>query len=248
MKSFKSMKAQSGNVLFLILIAVALFAALSYAVTQSSRSGSDANRETNVINTSQLTQYPNQVRTAVLRLVIGGTEPGLLQFNTSAVATDETTGAGFTQYSPARAVFAAQGGAASWSPVPGKLLANTTADKPWIYSMAFRIPGLGTDNTDGSGNELVAFAEDINQTVCSRLNSDLGWGTTIPVTNAALTIADVRDNAHRIATTTNVAAPTADGTVPSDGGTPNWFKNKAFGCFQNAAGGHYVFYYVLVER
>ena len=215
------MTNQSGNVLFLILIAVALFAALSYAVTQSSRSGSDANRETNVINTSTLTQYPNQVRTAVLRLVIGGTDPTLLQFNTSNVTTDETTGGGFSAYNPNRAVFAAQGGAAAWAPVPGKLLANTTVDKPWIYSMAFRIPGLGTDNTDGSGNELIAFAEDITQTVCSRLNGDLGWGTTIPVTNAALTIADVRDNAHRIATTTGPTIPSTDGAVPNDGATPN---------------------------
>lgn len=241
-------KHQKGNVLFLILIAVALFAALSYAVTQSSRSGGDASRETNVINTSSLTQYPNQVRTAVLRLVIAGTDAALLQFNTSAVTPDETTGAGFSAYSAARAVFAASGGGAAWAPVPGKLLANTTVDKPWIYSMAFRIPGLGTDVTTGGGNELLAFAEDVTQQICSRLNADLGWGAAIPVTNAALTIADVRDPAHRIATTANVVEPTVDGAVPNDGGTPNWFRNKAFGCFQNATGGHYVFYYTLAER
>lgn len=248
MISMKNSKGQKGNVLFLILIAVALFAALSYAVTQSSRSGGDASRETNVINTSSLTQYPNQVRTAVLRLVIDGTAAELLQFNTSNVTTDETTGSGFSAYLANRAVFDVKGGAASWQPVPGKLLANTTVDKPWIYSMAFRIPGLGTDATDGSGNELIAFAEDITQQICSRLNTDLGWSSTIPVTNATLTLTDVRDNAHRIATTTNVTAPITDGAVPNDGSTPNWFKGKAFGCFQNGSNGHYVFYYTLVEK
>ena len=88
----------------------------------------------------------------------------------------------------------------------------------------------------------------MTQTICSRLNSDLGWGTTIPVTNATLTLSTARTNAFRIATTTVPTVPTTDGTVPNDGGTPNWFKGKAFGCFQNGAGGHYVFYYTLVER
>lgn len=236
---------QKGNVLFLILIAVALFAALSYAVTQSSRSGSDANRETNVINTSQLTQYPNQVRTAALRLVIGGLDPSLLQFNN----VDEQTGVTpYAAFSATKAVFHPQGGSAAHALIPVKILASATADKEWIYSMAFRIPGLGSDNTDGSGNELIAFADDLTQTICSRLNADLGWGTTIPVTNAALTLATTRSPAYRIATDTPLAAPTTDGTVPNDGGTPNWFKGKAFGCFQNDTGGHYVFFYTLVER
>jgi hypothetical protein len=60
---------------------VALFAALSYAVTQSSRSNGDASKETNVINTASLTQHPNSVRTSVLRLIIGGIAPEDLNFN-----------------------------------------------------------------------------------------------------------------------------------------------------------------------
>ena len=66
--------SERGNVLFLILIAVALFAALSYAVTQSSRSGGgDAGKETNLVNSAQLTQYPAGIRTAIVRMIVGGT-------------------------------------------------------------------------------------------------------------------------------------------------------------------------------
>src|ERR1039458_1324840 len=60
---------ESGNVLFLILIAVALFAALSYAVTQSSRSGStESTGEKSLISSSTLTQYPAGVRTDIIRM------------------------------------------------------------------------------------------------------------------------------------------------------------------------------------
>lgn len=64
-------KAENGNVLFLILIAVALFAALSYAVTQSNRSGGgDASRETSQLRTLRLAQYGTQISAAITRLKV----------------------------------------------------------------------------------------------------------------------------------------------------------------------------------
>ena len=59
----------SGNVLFLILIAVALFAALSYALTQSSRgSGKDISDEQVKLGASAITQYVATLRNEVQRL------------------------------------------------------------------------------------------------------------------------------------------------------------------------------------
>ncbi len=65
------MKRNSGNVLFLILIAVALFAALSYVVTQSSRtSGGSLSDEKIRLGASAMGQYVTLLRKEVLELMI----------------------------------------------------------------------------------------------------------------------------------------------------------------------------------
>lgn len=75
-------KNQSGNALFLILIAVALFAALSYAVTQSGRGGGNIDRENTEIAASQITQYAELISQSVLRLrLINGCTESELNFN-----------------------------------------------------------------------------------------------------------------------------------------------------------------------
>lgn len=63
-----SNKQPSGNVLFLILIAVALFAALSYVIVNSSRSGSgQANLENARLIKSQMENTISAISTAITR-------------------------------------------------------------------------------------------------------------------------------------------------------------------------------------
>ena len=67
------MKPQRGNILFLILLAVVLFAALSYAVTQGMRGGgNDASNEKGQAQTAELLNYFAQMDAAVQRMMVTG--------------------------------------------------------------------------------------------------------------------------------------------------------------------------------
>lgn len=75
-------RPEAGNALFLILIALALFAALSYAVTTSSRSGGNVDREQAEINSASLYQYIASLRATVQRMALtNGSGATSLMFN-----------------------------------------------------------------------------------------------------------------------------------------------------------------------
>jgi hypothetical protein len=71
-QNFRS-RAQRGNALFLVLIGVALFAALAYAVTQSGRSGGGSTAaEQRTLIASRITQMGAGLKTATDRLMLSG--------------------------------------------------------------------------------------------------------------------------------------------------------------------------------
>lgn len=65
-------KTEQGNVLLLILIAVFLFAALTYAVTFSSRSSSAEGDEANSMNAADINQYAGFIENAIVRMTATG--------------------------------------------------------------------------------------------------------------------------------------------------------------------------------
>ncbi|MCB1782475.1 MAG: hypothetical protein KDI13_00620 [Alphaproteobacteria bacterium] len=230
----KSRSGESGNVLFLILIAVALFAALSYAVTSSTRGGGgDASGETNLISSAQVTQYPASVSTAIVRMIISGTTVESIRFNRPAEFTNlDSTAIG---------VFHPSGGGATYVQAPADIMVSGNPGN-WAFNGELEVPDIGT--AGANGNEIIAYLVGIKQAICRKINQEHGLGATIPVLSA--------DRSTEYTTrmyddgTTDYSLPTTD--VPDIDDGSGSFDGKPFGCFQNAGGGDYVYYHVIVER
>lgn len=158
-----------GNALFLILIAVALFAALSYAVTQSGRGGGGISRETQMINAAQMVQYVGGLRTTAQRMMItGGTTAATLDLHGAQPYQVCTTGA--------HCVFAAEGGGATSMQIPNIGSADQFGDRLWRYSEVsdgFAVTGIGTTAADAMVFSYISVNPE-GQALCQHINDKLG--------------------------------------------------------------------------
>lgn len=232
---------ESGNVLFLILIAVALFAALSYAVTQSTRSGAgNTSSETNLINSAQLTQYPAGVRTSVVRMIINGVAVDELRFNDPS---DFGTANFDTPAERKLAVFHPNGGNATYQVPPQDVLGTVTGQGgKWHFNGNVQIKNIGlTNGTGGTGNDIIAWLPDVSSGVCKRMNQELGLGEEIPSVSGIDAGEYEEDMDH------DYDFPDSDGPVIE--GPDGEFIGQPFGCFEAADDNdRLIYYHVLVER
>lgn len=244
----KNRRSEQGNVLFLILIAVALFAALSYAVTQSTRSGGGSTeKEKATLSSASMTQGPTAMRTSLIRMVLGGVDVADLAFNSPSAnfggAPDNNL-----------LVFHPDGGGAVYQMAPADLMTGQ-AQGTWFYNANWDIPDIGS--TGAGGNDIIAFLPGITQAVCRRINEEFSIvgtdcvdadGNNIPDLNTSVTPANVRDVLED--TDTFPTANQEDLQGEDDGGTCNALTGQPSGCFWDGVtnGGEAVFYSVLLER
>lgn len=158
-------KNEKGNALFLILIAVALFAALSYAITQSGRGGGSIDREQALITASQVTQYAAGLRTTITRMIITGTAVTAVDF------TDDTTDDDDEVFD------AAGGGAIEQDPPSSSQTSATPYDYlvPTTSASGHYMAGIGTN-----APEVILLARNLTTNVCTEIRRGLGLPTTIP--------------------------------------------------------------------
>lgn len=233
-------EGEKGNVLFLILIAVALFAALSYAVTQSTRSGSGtADKEKSLLSSSAMTQHPTALRTSLIRMVLSGVDVTDILFNSPA---------NFGSVSDlSEAVFHPTGGGAVFQQAPADIMSGS-AQGTWFYNANWDIPLIGIDGA--GGNDIIAFLPGITPVVCRSINDEFAINNTgctmtdgiVPDLNNATNSANIRDNFDDSST-----FPVGDQEdITSNGCTA--FNSQPSGCFFDSDNSEYVFYSVLLER
>jgi hypothetical protein len=229
--SVPSKNNQHGNVLFLILIAVALFAALSYAVTQSTRGGGDADVEKLQTNAAQIVQYAGSVGVAVQRIMVAGgytfldidsVDSGLSSSDNAACTSDECS------------VFNANRNGVQYIPPQEEWIIADTGAGNWGEYRIVHFPVNGVGTTGGADQELVWVLPFIKEKLCMTINEKVG------ITSAGVAPPTALLGINLIGWYTG---GTAGGNLLSDAG--GLLDGHHTGCFEESGGGIYHFYHVL---
>ena len=146
---------ENGNALFLILIAVALFAALSYAVTQSGRSGGGVDKEKTTIKAARLIQYTSELQQTTTRMLLTGTTTSTIEYTTALFNNIPCS-------SGENCVFAPEGGGVSFQ--SGKDFGDATAGSGEF---------VGEQGYASSADDIIFLISKLSLELCAELNKQL---------------------------------------------------------------------------
>ncbi len=163
MKQVHKHHPEAGNALFYILIAIALLAALSYAVSEGSRTSISAlTQDRSRLLASQVIEYGDILSKAVSQMRLRGTTINTLRF--AHVNLNATYGTFGTD--PDNEVFHPNGGAVNYLPLPTDITISTD----WIFTAENPVQNIGTTCGTASCSELLAIAVGISDSICTRIN------------------------------------------------------------------------------
>lgn len=239
---------EKGNVLFLILIAVALFAALSYVVTQSSRTSSTSIRkEKTDLIASELLNASAAIRNGVTRLTtLGCTETTINFYSpTPYYYMDNPLSP------PDKHCNLHDGKGAGLSFTP-HMQEGQTNRYSTSYSSLNHFENLGSDCASApldACNDLALFIIDVPLEVCKRINQKLG------IEQPGFDTPEVPD----VLFGTGFVGSYAGNSKIGDSGNSTALKGKPIGCVKetsvqsysadvSSTQTPYIYYHVLIER
>ena len=227
------MKCERGNVLWFILIGVALIAMLTMVL---SRTGSNVDQSADVeqlrITSGQILRYAKSIEAGIQQLKLRGISENDISFQNSTTATDYTNAncAG----TDCR-LFDSGGAGLSYREFTS---ANGGVD--WIFTGANNVgttAGPVGSTAARSGNDLIMLLPDTSTELCIQINRQLGVGTpgTLPTETTGID-------------TTEFTGTFATGGPSILDGDPSPFEldRETAGCFIDASDSNRVYFYQVV--
>lgn len=166
---------QSGNVLIIILVAIAAIAMLTYAVTQSSEQQSDTiTRQTIDDGVSRLLTQAATLEGAVQQLVMNGEDASALYSTLSVLKPGD---AGFATSPHNLKIYHPLGGGITY--MPGSVSGSETVATDAGINRSSIVTGVGA--TDAVIGDILFTAKVSTAAYCGRINQILTGSATVPV-------------------------------------------------------------------
>ena len=190
--------SQRGNILFLILLAVVLFAALSYAVTQSLRSGgNNVSKEAAQSAAAEIMNYASLIEQTVQRLELSN------NCTLSEISFENNVVSGYANTAAPRAnkscnIFDANGGALAWKTPDPEWLEDATTSASYSYYPSqygtFNIPRTvciknialsACINLTSDEKSLILGLKYLKKEICDAINASEGFTTNTTAITAS---------------------------------------------------------------
>lgn len=224
---------ERGNILFMVLIAIALIGILTAVISQSSdgeKAGIDG--ETLTIRASETQRYASELERGIGYIMQHGISESDIRF---AIPTDTANATGYgdlaADATPKDQMFHPDGGAANYRDPPSDVQLTAA---PWEFYGGTRIPGAGTNKAD-----LIAVLPNVTLQFCQKINALNGQTSAQPAEDGAGCISG--------------GAAARFGVVSYNDSTPNTLNAGTFtqtpalqACV--ACGTVYHFYHVIYPR
>jgi hypothetical protein len=221
--------SESGNVIFFILLAVALIALVTAAVRGGGESSGNVDREALAISESQVRQYASELERGVTFVLHNGASESDIRFAYADAPSDY----GDITVNPQFQIFSAKGGGAEYRLPPG----GVNDGSGWEFYGNTALPNAGSARA-----ELTAVLPHVTDDFCRKVNAADGY-------DASLTLAD-----SGVCLEAGGAGRFNDSTQYDDAG-PNTVDTATFpalkpameGCATCTDGSHH-FFHVLIAR
>lgn len=226
---------ERGNALVYVLIAIVLFAALSFTLSRQNDAGETGTltEEKAELYASQLISYAAQAKQSVDRMLFEGATPAQIDFIPPSDAAFETG-------SDIRKLYHPDGGGLIESTLPDSLVnqIDTTPVAGWYIG---RFNDMAWTELDSSGNpidDIILTAHQISQGACEKINNKiLGRDIAIPALASGITLQNVLiDDTEHSGSNVNLNATNCPGC-----------ENYPSLCISNNGATKFSFYSILSE-